>query len=82
MPQFPVGDKKNMLVAKNAKICVSPNAKPKICVTPIANPQRESVEYRLRWVPNAQFSHWPCTFHFFGVNFIRVGSVEYGLKHH
>ena len=29
------------------------------------NPQRESVEYRLRWVQNANFSHWPCTFHFF-----------------
>ena len=27
------------------------------------NPQRESGEYRLRWVPNANFLHWPCTFH-------------------
>ena len=42
-----------MLVSKNAKIYVSPNAKPKICVTPDANPQRKSVEYRLHWVPNA-----------------------------
>ena len=28
------------------------------------NPQRESVEYRLCWVPNVIFLHWPCTFHF------------------
>ena len=27
----------NMLVSKNAKVCVTPNAKPKICVTPNAN---------------------------------------------
>ena len=64
----------NMLVSKNAKICVTPNANAKICITPKANPQREQVEYRLCWVPNAKFSHWPCTFNFFGVNFIRVGS--------
>ena len=37
----------NMLVSKKAKICVTPNA----------NPQCESVEYRLRWVPNAKFLH-------------------------
>ena len=36
-----------MLVSKNPKICVTPNAKPKICVTPNANPQCKSVEYRL-----------------------------------
>ena len=29
------------------------------------NPQRESVEYRLRWVPNAKLLRWPCTFHVF-----------------
>ena len=40
----------NMLVSKNAKICVIPNAKP----------QRESVGCRLRWVPNATFLPWPC----------------------
>ena len=40
-----------MLVSKNAKICVSPNAKPKICFTPNANPQHKSVEHRLHWVP-------------------------------
>ena len=34
-----------MLVSKNAKICVTPNA----------NPQRKSVEYRLGWVPNTIF---------------------------
>ena len=55
-------------------------------VTPDANPQRQSVEYRWRWVPNARFSRWPCTFHVVYVNFICVGhqtqtrfSVEYGL---
>ena len=37
------------------------------------NPQRKSVEYRLRWVPNAKFSRWPSTFNFFGVDFICVG---------
>ena len=44
-----------------------------ICVTPDANPRRQSVEYRWRWVPNANFLRWPCTFHFFGVDFICVG---------
>ena len=71
-----------MLVYKNAKICVTPNANFKICVTPNAKPQRESVEYRLHWVLNAKFSYWPCTFNFFGVDLICVGSrfsVEYGL---
>ena len=49
------------------------------------NPQRESVEYRLRWVPNAKSSSWPCIFHVVCVNFICVRwptqkqfSVEYG----
>ena len=66
----------NMLVSKNAKICFSPNA----------NPQRESVEYRLRWIPNANFLRWPCTFHVCA-HFICVGyptriqfAVEYGLN--
>ena len=69
------------------KICVTPNTKYKICVTPDANPRRQSVEYRWRWVRNAIFSRWPCTFHVVYVNFICVGhptqtrfSVEYGLK--
>ena len=44
MPQFRVGGT-NMLVSKNAKICVTPNAKP----------QHEPMEYRLRWVPNTKF---------------------------
>ena len=43
----------NMLVYKNVKICFTPDAKPKICITPDAKPKRKSVEYRLRWVPNA-----------------------------
>ena len=63
-----------MLVSKKAKICVTPNAKP----------QCKSLEYRLRWVPNAKFSRWPCTFLFlFFVDFILVGSrfsVEYELN--
>ena len=74
-----------MLVSKNAQICVTPNAYFKICVTPNAKPQRESVEYRLRWVPNAKFSRWPCTFHVVCAHFIRFGdptrtqfAVEYG----
>ena len=51
------------------------------------NPQRKPVEYRLLWVPNANSLRWPCTFHFFCVDFIRVGlpmqppfPAEYGLK--
>ena len=43
----------------------------KICVTH-RKPQRESVEYSLRWVPNAKFSSWPSTFHVFCVDFICV----------
>ena len=81
-PQFRIGDT-NMLASKNAKICLTPNAKPKICVTPNANPPRESVEYRLHGVPNAKFLRWPCTFLFFCVEFIRVWSrfsVAYGLN--
>ena len=39
-----------------------------------AKPQRESVEYRLRWVPNAKSLRWPCTFHVFCVDSISVGS--------
>ena len=44
------------------------------------------MEYRLRWVPNAKFSRWPCTFHVVCAHFICVGypthtqfAVEYGL---
>ena len=62
----------NMLISKNPKICVSPNVNFKICVSPNAKPQHESVEYRLRWVPNAKCSRWPCTFHVVCVNFICV----------
>ena len=63
------------------------NANPYICVTPDAKPRPQSVEYRWRWVPNAQFLRWPCTFHVFCVDFIRIGHptqtpfpVKYGLK--
>ena len=51
-----------MLVSKNTKTCVTPNAKNKICDTSNAKPQRKPMEYRLRWVSNAKFSHWPCSF--------------------
>ena len=61
-PEFCVGDT-NMLVSKNTKICVTPDA----------NPQRQSVEYRLRWVLNANFSRWPCTFHFLVLISIALG---------
>ena len=45
MREFCVGDT-NILVSKNAKICITPNANAKICVTPNPNPQRQHVEYR------------------------------------
>ena len=51
------------------------------------NPQHESVEYRLCWVPNTKFWRWACTFHNFCVDFICFWwptqiqyPVEYGLK--
>ena len=34
----------NMLVYRNAKICVSPKANPKSCVTPNAKPQRKGTQ--------------------------------------
>ena len=44
------------------------------------------MEYRLHWVPNAQFSRWSCTFHVVCAHCICVGqptqtgfAVEYGL---
>ena len=41
-----------MLVSKNGKICVTPNANGKILVTPNANPQRGQVEYfACSWTP-------------------------------
>ena len=50
------------------------------------SPTRVS-EIWLRWVPNANFLRWPCTFNFVCVDFIRVGwptrtpfPVEYGLN--
>ena len=63
----------NMLISKNAKICTTPNAEHKICFTPNTKPQHEPMEYRLRWVPNAKFSRWPCTFHIVCAHFICVG---------
>ena len=73
-----------MLVSTKARICVSPNGNFKICTTPNAKPQRQSLEYRLDWVPNIKSSRWPCTFLFLLVliSFALgpVFSVEYGLK--
>ena len=62
-----------ILALPNAKICVTPDTKPKICVTPDANPRRQSVEYRWRWVPNAKFLRWACTFH---VHFMLFMSIS------
>ena len=42
-----------MLVSKNAKFALPATHKN----------LRKSVEYRLRWVPNANFLQWPCTIH-------------------
>ena len=49
----------NMLVSKNAKICVTPNANAKFCVTPNANSQPPTRAGRIY----AKFLHWPCRFH-------------------
>ena len=68
-----------MLVSKNAKIWVTPNAKPKMCVTPNAKSQCQSVEYRLHWVPDVKILHWSCTFHVVYPVFFLVISVVYGL---
>ena len=65
-PQFCV-TYTNMLVSKNEKTLDANFALPK------TKPKRKSVEYRLHWVPNVNFSRWPCTFHFFGVDFIHDG---------
>ena len=85
MPQFRVGDT-NMLVSKNAKICITHNANAKICVIPNANLQRKQVEYKWCWVPNMRGWRWAGTFHVVCVNFVRIGyptrtrfSVEYRL---
>ena len=76
-----------MLVSKNTKICVTPNANAKICVTPNANPQREQMEYRWRWVPNLRGWRWTCRFHVVYFLFPHIGypmrtqfPVEYRLE--
>ena len=58
-----------MLESKNAK---TPEAKTYNLRHLTQNPQRNSVEYRLRWVPNAIPLRRPCTFNFVGVDFICV----------
>ena len=58
---------------KMLKLCVTPNANTKMCITPNTKPQRESVEYRLRWVSWCWGSLWACTFHVVHVNFVCVG---------
>ena len=52
-----------MLVSKNAKICVTPNANTKICVTPNTNPQCKPVEYSSCWVRQS----WVCVGHVLGM---------------
>ena len=76
-----------ILALPNAKICVTPDTKPKICFAPDANPQCQSVEYRWHWAFWHWGWHWACTFHIFCVDFICVWwstqtqyPVEYGLK--
>ena len=54
-----------ILALPDAKICVTPDAKPKICVTSDFNPRCQSVEYRWRLVPTARGWLWLCTFHVF-----------------
>ena len=62
----------NMLVAKNAK---TPDANLKFA-SPNAKPKRKSVEYRLRWVPNAKFLCWHVHF----MLFVSI-SFAFGSKH-
>ena len=69
----------NMLVSKNAKICVTPNTKPKMCVFPPTRiPQCQSVEYRLQsfCFGHVRFFFCVSISFAFGCCF----SVEYGLK--
>ena len=75
-----------ILALPNAKICVTPDAKPKICVIPDANPRRQLVEYRLRWVPTQNAGVGQVHFMFIFVDFICIWyptrapfPVEYGL---
>ena len=58
---------------KTLKFALHPTRNMKICVAPNAKPQHEPMEYRLRCVPNAKLSYWPCTFHVVCAHFIRVG---------
>ena len=58
-----IGDT-NMLVSKNAKICINPNLNSKICVTPNASRWNiGGVGSPTGWVPNARGWCWPCRFH-------------------
>ena len=61
------------ILSKDAKMCVTPNTNAKIYVTPNANLQRQQVEYRWCWVPNARGLRWPFRFHVVCVHFIHVG---------
>ena len=70
--QFCIGNT-NMLVSKNAKIWVTPNANAKICVTPNANPQRKQVEYRSYWVLKSKI------FGFGHVDFILFVIISFAL---
>ena len=48
---------------KYTNMLVSKDAKTSICATPNTKPQREPMEYRWHWVPNARGQRWPCRFH-------------------
>ena len=47
---------------KTLKFAILPTRNIKFTSTPNTKPQREPMDYRLRWVPNANFSLWPRTF--------------------
>ena len=58
---------------RTVKFASPPTPNLKFALPPTPTPRCQSVEYRWRWVPNAKFSHWACTFHVVYVNFICVG---------
>ena len=72
-----------MLLSKNAKICIPPDANFKMCVTPTQNPNAS--QWNIGCVGSQTQISGIGYVHFiiFGVDFIRVRSrfpVEYGLK--
>ena len=58
---------------KILKFAFPPTQNIKFAFPPDTKPQRQPVEYRLRWVPGVGSLRWACTFHIFCVDFICVG---------